>query len=95
MLGGVAEATPTFEILFLLLSGVMAVAGIGWFLRRPWGWVLAVVIITVQVLGDLVNFLRGDFIRGGVGAIIAGTLLLYLVSSNVRKNFAGSPGLGG
>ncbi len=82
-------------IVFLLLSGLMTVAGIGWFRRRRWGWGLAVAIIAVQVLGDLVNFLRGDSIRGGIGAIIAGTLLLYLFSGNVRKNFAGSPGLGG
>ena len=70
---------------------VDAVAGIGWFRRRPWGWGLAVAIIAVQVLGDLVNFLRGDSIRGGIGAIIAGTLLLYLFSGNVRKNVCWQP----
>jgi hypothetical protein len=32
-------------ILFLLLSGALTTAGIGWFRRRPWGWKLAVVII--------------------------------------------------
>ena len=80
-------------IVFLLLSGLMAVAGIGWFRRRHWGWRLAVAIIAVQVLGDLVNFLRGDFIRGGIGIVIAGALLCYLFSGNVKKIFAGSPGL--
>lgn len=90
-----AALSPSVGIVFLLLSGLMAVAGIGWFRRRHWGWRLSVAIIAVQVLGDLVNFLRGDSIRGGIGAVIAGTLLLYLFSGNVRKNFAGSPGLGG
>ena len=38
-------------ILFLLLSGALTTAGIGWFRRRPWGWKLAVVIIATQVVG--------------------------------------------
>ena len=82
-------------IAFLLLSGLMAVAGIGWFRRRHWGWRLAVAIIAVQVLGDLVNFLRGDFIPGGIGTTIAGALLLYLFSENVKKIFAGRQRLDG
>ena len=44
-------------IVFLLLSGLMTIAGIGWFRRRRWGWKLAVVIIAVQFLGDFVNLL--------------------------------------
>lgn len=81
---------PGVGIAFLLLSGLMAIAGIGWFRRRHWGWRLAVAIIAVQVLGDLVNFLRGDFILGRIGSITAGALLWYLFSENVKKIFAGS-----
>jgi hypothetical protein len=58
--------------LFLLLSASMAVAGVGWLRRRYWGWCLAVVIITAQVLGDLVNLFRGDFLRGGKGSRLQG-----------------------
>jgi len=36
-------------------------------------------IITTQVLGDLVDFLMGDFVRGGTGFAIAGALLFYLL----------------
>ena len=75
-------------ILFLLLGVALAATGLGWFRRRLWGWRLAVVIIATQVLGDVVNCIRGDFLRGGTGVIIAGTLLLYLLQSKVRAAFA-------
>jgi hypothetical protein len=75
-------------ILFLLLAAALVTAGIGWFRRRLWGWRLAVVVIGIQVLGDLINFVRGDWLRGGTGAVIAGTLLLYLLSARVRDVFS-------
>jgi hypothetical protein len=75
-------------ILFLLLGIALTGAGIGWFRRRLWGWKLAVGIIATQVLGDLVNCVRGDWVRGGIGVIIAGTLLLFLVSQQIRAAFA-------
>ena len=74
-------------ILFLALSVALVAAGVGWFQRRAWGWKLAVAIITTQVLGDLINLLRGDVFRGGVGFTIAAALLLYLVSREVRAAF--------
>jgi hypothetical protein len=75
-------------ILFLLLGAALTTAGIGWFRRRLWGWRLAVVIIATQVLGDVVNCLRGDLLRGGTGVIIAGALLLFLLQPKVRATFA-------
>jgi hypothetical protein len=47
-------------ILFLTLSATLITAGIGWFRRRLWGWRLAIAIIATQVLGDVVNCVRGD-----------------------------------
>src|SRR5271165_5589953 len=40
---------------FLLLGATLAVASLGWFKRRRWGWRLTVAIIATQVLGDLVS----------------------------------------
>jgi hypothetical protein len=77
-----------FGILFLLLGAALATAAIGWFRRRLWGWRLAVAIITTQVLGDVVNCVRGDWLRGGTGAIIAGALLLFLLQLRIRAAFA-------
>ena len=75
-------------ILFLLLGAALTTAGIGWFRRRLWGWRLAVVIIATQVLGDVVNCVRGDLLRGGTSVIIAGVLLLFLLRPKVRATFA-------
>jgi hypothetical protein len=75
-------------IFFLLLAAVLATAGFGWFRRRLWGWRLAVVIIATQVLGDVVNCVRGDWLRGGIGVFIAGALLLFLLRPKIRREFA-------
>lgn len=77
-------------ILFLLLSATLAVAATGWFQRRLWGWRLAVALIATQVLGDLVNFFRGDWLRGGVGFSVATALLVYLLRPTVRAVFNGA-----
>ena len=74
-------------ILFLLLAVALAVAATGWLLRRVWGWALAVTIIAIQLLGDFVNLLRGDFLRGGTGIIIAGTLIFYMTRPRVKTIF--------
>jgi hypothetical protein len=74
-------------ILFVLLSAALTAAGIGWFRRRLWGWRLAVAIIAIQVLGDVVNCVRGDLLRGGTGVIIAGALLLFLLQPTIRNTF--------
>jgi hypothetical protein len=56
----------TVGVPFLALSAALAIAGIGWFRHRLWGWRLAVVIIATQVLGDLVSIFMGHFVRGAV-----------------------------
>jgi len=75
-------------ILFLLLGAALAAAGIGWFRRRRWGWRLAVAIIATQVVGDVTNCIRGDWLHGGIGVVIAGALLLFLLRPIVKNAFA-------
>ena len=77
-------------ILVLLLAAVLVAAGTGWLKHRLWGWRLAVAVIVTQVLGDLVNFFRGDWLRGGVGFSIAAALLVYLLRPAVRAVFDGA-----
>jgi hypothetical protein len=83
-----APLGSTVGVLFLLLGAALATAGIGWFRRRLWGWRLAVVIIATQVLGDVVNGVRGDWLRGGTGVIIAGALFLFLLRPGIRAAFS-------
>jgi hypothetical protein len=83
-----APLGSTVGILFLLLGAALTTAGVGWFRRRLWGWRLAVVIIATQVVGDVVNCVRGDLLRGGTGVIIAGALLLFLLQPKIRATFA-------
>lgn len=77
----------TIGIPFLLLSAALAAAGTGWFLRHFWGWSLAVIIIATQVVGNLVSAVIGDFLRGGVGLILASALLYFLLRPQVRGVF--------
>jgi hypothetical protein len=66
----------------------LAAAGIGWFGRRHWGWRLAVAIIATQIFGDVINCVRGDWLPGGIGVVIAGALLLFFLRPTVKKAFA-------
>jgi hypothetical protein len=77
-------------IFFVLLAAVLALAGLGWSRRRAWGWRLGVAILATQVLGDLVNLLRGELLRGGIGFVIAGALLIYLLRPGIRGCFEAS-----
>jgi len=82
-----APLGSTVGVLFLLLGATLTSAAIGWFRRRLWGWRLGVAIIATQVLGDVINCIRGDWVRGGVGVVIAGALLLFLLRSKVKDIF--------
>lgn len=84
------ELVPYGRVLgvpFLLLAATLAVASLGWFKRRLWGWRLTVAIIVTQVLGDLINIFRGDLLRGGTGFLIAGAFLFYLLRPQLRSAF--------
>ena len=72
---------------FSLLAAALALAAVGWFRRRSWGWRLAVALIAAQVLGNFVNVFRGHVLEGAVGITIAGILLLYLLSQAIRIFF--------
>ena len=55
------------------------------FRRRTWDGELTVLGICTQVLGDCVNLMRGDFLRGGMGLLIAGVLLNLFAKRQDQK----------
>ena len=72
---------------FAVLSMVLLSAAVGWFRRRYWGWLLGISVIATNLAADFVHALLGDWLRSGVGTIIAGALLLYLTRPAVRAYF--------
>jgi len=72
---------------FGLLCTMLVATAVGWFRQQMWAFRLTVAIFCTQVVGDLLNLVRGDFVRGTAGVLIAGALLLYLLRSNIRTVF--------
>jgi hypothetical protein len=69
---------------FVTLSALMCAAAVGWFRRLYWGWFLGTTIIAINAAGDLINGIRGEWVKGAVGVAIAGLLLFYMTRNGVR-----------
>ena len=74
-------------ILLFAVGVATFAAARGLVLGRRWGWRLAVAIFAVNVAGDLVRFLMGDWLKGAAGLLIGGGFLLYLLRPRVRHYF--------
>jgi len=74
-------------LLFAVLSPLLGLAAVGWFRRKYWGWMLGVTIIATNATGDLINGVMGERLKGAVGVVIAGLLLIYMLRPEVRKYF--------
>jgi hypothetical protein len=72
---------------FLGLAGLLGAASVGWFRRRYWGWFLGTTIIAINAVGDLMNLAFGEHLKGAVGVVIAGLVLIYMTRSAVRNYF--------
>jgi uncharacterized membrane protein (DUF2068 family) len=72
---------------FILLALALLSAGIGWFRRRYWGWMLGVIVISINLIGDLSQLFAGHGLKGMVGVTVAGLLLVYLFRPGTRLYF--------
>ncbi|MGB9205320.1 MAG: hypothetical protein WCB94_15285 [Terriglobales bacterium] len=72
---------------FVVLLALMFTTAVGWFRRRYWGWFLGTAIVAINAAGDLINGVRGEWLKGAVGVTIAGLLLFYMTRSGVRAYF--------
>jgi hypothetical protein len=69
-------------------SAFCAAAAIGLWRRTRWGHIVAIALITINLLSDLVNTILGTEPRAIVGVPIALALLFYLMTRRVRNYFA-------
>jgi len=89
---GHAQLAPLGRIMglpFAVVAVVALCAGIGWFKRRRWAWIVGVSGIAMNLVGDVINMAIGERWKGLVGVGIAGLLLIYLTRPNVRDYFRG------
>jgi hypothetical protein len=74
-------------VILLPVAGACALASIGLWRLRRYGYFLAVVLLVVNLAGDLVNVLLGMEPRAAIGIPIAGSIVAYLLSRPVRQRF--------
>ena len=63
---------------------------IGLWLGRRWGYWLAVVMLVLNLCGDVVNVITGTEPRAAIGIPIAGLILAYLLRKPMRRHFSDS-----
>src|SRR5262249_47385551 len=75
-------------VLMLTVGTACLFAAIGLWRLRPWGTWVALIILLINMLGDLTNvFVRHDY-RGLIGAPVAGTMIFFLLAgSRSSKSF--------
>ena len=67
-------------ILMLTVGTACLFAAIGLWRAKPWGTWLALIILSINMLGDLTNvFARHDY-RGLIGVPVAATMIFFLLA---------------
>ena len=75
-------------VLLFAASASCAAAAIGLWRGARWGHRIAIVLIAINLLGDVANTVLGTEPKAIVGVPIALALLFYLMSKRVRNYFA-------
>ena len=71
-------------VLMLTVGTACLFAAIGLWRGRPWGTWLALIILSINMLGDLTNvFVRHDY-RGLIGLPVAGAMIFFLLKCGHR-----------
>ena len=78
---------PWAVLLLLTVSTFCAAASFGLWWTSRLGHRLAVGLITINLIGDVVNVLLGTEPRAIVGVPVAAAILFYLMSRKVRRLF--------
>jgi hypothetical protein len=75
--------------LMLLVGAACALAARGLWRRTRWGYILALAVLSINLLGDLLNALVLGDLRTLVGLPIGGGMLAYLLSDRVSSTVVG------
>src|SRR5215472_757256 len=75
-----------WSLVLMLTVGIACLfAAIGLWRGRPWGTWLALMILSINMLGDLTNaFVRHDY-RSLIGVPVAGTMIFFLLTCGRRS----------
>jgi hypothetical protein len=80
------------SLLLFVVGGVAGGAAVGIHRRQKWGWWLAVLLFSVNAVGDLFSLLvSGRILQGAAGVVISSFFLFYLMQSRVRRQFTSQP----
>ncbi len=69
------------------VAGACAAAALGLWSGRRWGYLVAVTLLAVNLLGDTLNALLRHDPRTLIGLPIGGAMLAYLGSRRIRQRF--------
>ena len=79
---------PWAIVLMAVVCSACLSASLGLWRGRRWGYVIAVALLLVSLLGDLANAVLGLEPRAWVGVPVAALLLVFLTTRRVRAFFA-------
>jgi hypothetical protein len=82
-------------VLMRAVCAACASASVGLWRGARWGYWLAVLLLVINLLGDVINVLSGTEPRAVVGIPIVLAILAYLMSKRVRRFFARSAAVKG
>ena len=74
-------------VLFVVVGCACAVAAIGLWRGARWGYVVALIVLSINLLADIINVVSGIEPRAAIGIPIVILLLLYLRKESVRQFF--------
>lgn len=82
-------------VLLAVVCLACAAAAYGFVRGRRWGYLLGIVLLVVNLVGELLNVVFGSEPRAIFGLPVVALLLWYLASSNVRAFFESNPAQAG
>lgn len=77
-------------ILFVFIGSACALAAIGLWRGDRWAYAMAIVVLSMNLLGDIVNVVSGSESRAAIGIPIVILILAYLLTQSVRDFFQSS-----